>query len=348
MFNLDKNLILQELTACHDSASIKEFYMTYLSKTGSITWAYKQMGSLAPEQKKEAGQFLSSLFQEVETAFYSKQDAIKASERDAKLREEVIDWSIPSNKLDEGGLSLQNQLRRRVEEIFANMWFHIHYGHDVVNQFENFTSVNIPTTHPATEMHDTIYIDTSNESVNQKLLLRTHTSCMQNTLIKKYTAWKEQKSCKFIVPGKVYRYEDLDATHDCVFWQIEGVVIDKNISIAHFKSMIEQILKAMLETDEVEFRMRPAFFPFTEPGFEIDAKQVINGKTKRIESLGAGMIHPNVLEQAGVDPKEYSGFAFGMGMSRLVAIKNKIHDIRLFTNGDLRFAKSFTTSNINI
>jgi phenylalanyl-tRNA synthetase alpha chain len=122
-----------------------------------------------------------------------------------------------------------------------------------------------------------------------------------------------------------------------------GVVIDKNISIAHFKSMIEQILKAMLETDEVEFRMRPAFFPFTEPGFEIDAKQVINGKTKRIESLGAGMIHPNVLEQAGVDPKEYSGFAFGMGMSRLVAIKNKIHDIRLFTNGDLRFAKSFTT-----
>jgi phenylalanyl-tRNA synthetase alpha chain len=166
---------------------------------------------------------------------------------------------------------------------------------------------------------------------------------MQNTLIKHYTKDKEQKSCKFIVPGKVYRYEDMDATHDCVFWQIEGVVIDKNISIAHFKAMIEEILKAILETDTVEFRMRPAFFPFVEPGFEIDAKQMKDGKVKWMEILGAGMIHPNVLSQAGVDPTEYSGFAFGMGMTRLVAVKNKLHDVRLLTNGDLRFAKSFRT-----
>lgn len=341
MFNLHQSEILWALDACQTSQDIKEFYTNYLSKTGQITWAYKQMGSLAPEEKKEAGKFLSDLFQTVETAFYNKQEAIKSAERDLSLRQDVIDWSIPTTPQEEGYLSLQNQLRRRVEEIFGNMGFHIHYGHDVVNQFENFTSVNIPTTHPATEMHDTIYLDTP--AWADKLLLRTHTSCMQNELIKHYTADKEQKSCKFIVPGKVYRYEDLDATHDCVFWQIEGVVIDKNISIAHFKSMIEEILKAMLETDQVEFRMRPAFFPFVEPWFEIDAKQVKDGKIKWMEVLWAGMIHPNVLSQAGVDPKEYSGFAFGMGMTRLVAVKNKLHDVRLLTNGDLRFAKSWKT-----
>lgn len=358
MFELDQSKILSELSTCETGEDIKSFYSNYLSKTGKITSAYKQMGSLSPDEKKEAGPFLSALFQAVESAFYTRQEEIKISERDSKLRQDLIDRSFPGTKVQEASLTLQNQLRRRVEEIFATMGFHIHYGHDVVNQFENFTSVNIPLTHPATEMHDTIYLETNNilqttdhkllkdktewnmESGvwSSKLLLRTHTSCMQNELIQKY--WP---SCKFVVPGKVYRYEDMDASHDCVFRQIEGVVIDKGISIGHFKGMIEQILKAILETDTVEFRMRPAYFPFVEPGFEIDAKQVINWKTKRLESLWAGMIHPNVLRQAGVDPEIYSGFAFGMGMSRLVGIKNKIHDIRLFTNNDLRFVQSFPT-----
>jgi phenylalanyl-tRNA synthetase alpha chain len=330
MFDLHQDEILSTLEQCSTSTDIKSFYDQYLSKTGAITWAYKQLGSLTPDERKEAGQLLSSLFKTVESAFDLKQQQINRNEQQSKLSSELVDRSIPPTNLDQGHLTLQTQLRRRIEEIFVSMGFVIHYGNDLVTGYENFTSVNIPPTHPATEMHDTIY------SASGDKLLRTHTSALQNQLIKTY--WP---SYRCLVPGKVYRYEDMDATHDCVFWQVEGIVIDKGISIGHFKSMMEQILQAILETDRVEFRMRPAFFPFVEPGFEIDAKQVINGKEKRMEILGAGMIHPAVLREAGVDPKEYSGFAFGLGMTRLVAVKHQLHDVRLLTNGDLHFAHSF-------
>jgi phenylalanyl-tRNA synthetase alpha chain len=173
----------------------------------------------------------------------------------------------------------------------------------MVTQWENFSSVNIPPTHPATEMHDTLYIDQQDEN-GKPYLMRTHTSAHQVELIQKYGL-----PCKFVIPGKVYRNEKMDASHDCVFWQVEGVVIDKGISIAHFKQMMQQILSAILE-QEVEMRIRPAYFPFVEPGFEIDAKTMVGKHEKWLEILGAGMIHPQVLENAGVDPNEYSGFAF--------------------------------------
>jgi phenylalanyl-tRNA synthetase alpha chain len=183
-------------------------------------------------------------------------------------------------------------------------------------------------------MHDTLYVKQPDAEGN-KLLLRTHTTVMDNQLIQKYGT-----PCKFVVPGKVYRHENLDASHDCVFWQIDGVVIDKNITIGHFKSMMRNILEALLEK-EVQMRLRPAYFPFVEPGFEIDAWHKVGNHEKWLEILGAGMIHPYVLKEAGVDPAEYSGFAFGMGMTRLVAIKNNISDIRVLTNGDVRFVRSF-------
>lgn len=221
------------------------------------------------------------------------------------------------------------------------MGFTIEYGPEMVTKYQNFESVNIPLSHPATEMQDTIYTNQLDAS-GEAMILRTHTSSAQNRLIKKYGA-----PLKIVVPGKVYRYEDLDATHDTMFYQLEGIVIDKNISIAHFKSMITKLLSTLLKQD-VEIRMRPAYFPFVEPGFEIDARYEIidretgnRTKSKWIELIGAGMIHPNVLKNADVDPNEWSGFAFGIGVNRLVAIKNNIKDIRYFTNGDLRFAKSF-------
>lgn len=331
----DSKKILTELQWCKNEDQLKEFFSTYLGKKGSVNGLFKELKNLRPEEKKTKGQEIKSLFDVVNNAFMSQQDEIKRSYRDQKLQEEIIDISTPANTLPSGHSNLQNQLRRTIEQIFQGMWFHIEYGHDLVTTFENFSSVNIPSTHPATEMHDTLYVEWE-DSKWQKLLLRTHTSAHQNELIKKYGP-----SCKFIVPGKVYRNENMDASHDVAFWQVEWVVIDKWLSIGHFKGMMEKILQWILETDQVELRLRPAYFPFVEPWFEIDAKAHVWWKDKWLEILGAGMIHPSVLEQAWVDPQEYSWFAFGLGMTRLVAIRYGLSDVRLLTNGDMRFAKSF-------
>lgn len=330
----DRSQVLAALEACQNEADIQAFHQTYLGKNGEINLLFKLLKDLSSEDKKTYWSQIKELFDTVEEAFFAKQTTIKRYAWDASLSQEYIDTTTPWFYPSYGSLSLQSKVRRHVEEIFLGMGFHIAYGHDMVTQYENFTSVNIPPTHPATEMHDTFYLKQPDKAGN-KLLMRTHTSALQNELIKTYGV-----PCRCIVPGKVYRYENMDATHDCVFWQIEGIVIDRGISIAHFKQMIQQILSALLEQN-VKIRMRPWFFPFVEPWFEIDAYYQMGKKAKRLEILGAWMIHPRVLEEAGVDPKEYSGFAFGMGMSRLVALKYGIRDIRLLTNGDLRFVKSF-------
>ncbi len=332
----DSSAIELELTSITDEQWLKDFYAKYLGKKWSINLLFKDLKDLEPEQKKEQGQKIKELFSSIQSHFFKKQDQIKKEYWNEQLAKEIIDISTPHNPLEQGTANLQNKLRRKVENIFQWMWFHIEYGHDLVNWFENFTSVNIPLSHPATEMHDTLYVKNPDQESEEKLLLRTHTSAHQNMLIKKYGP-----NCKFIVPGKVYRNENMDASHDVAFWQVEWVVIDKGISIWHFKGMIEEILKAILETDKIELRLRPAYFPFVEPGFEIDAKYEIGGKVKWLEILGAWMIHPHVLELAWVDPNEYSWFAFWLGMSRLVAIRYGIGDIRLMTNGDLRFLHSF-------
>lgn len=223
------------------------------------------------------------------------------------------------------------------------MGFIIEYGKDVVTKYENFYSVNIPSTHPATEMHDTYFLDQKDPD-GDNLVLRTQTSAMQNDLMKRYGA-----PLKAVVPGKVYRNESTDASHDTVFWQLEGMVIDKNISIGHCKEMLTSLLSAIFGKS-MTIRMRPAYFPFVEPGFEIDASCPICEQkgcslckhTGWIEIVGAGMIHPRVLEEGGIDSKEYTGFAFGMGINRVVSIKYGIKDIRYFTNGDLRFLRSFS------
>ncbi len=335
MTDLNQTAILKELDACKDEASIQDFHATYLGKKGLISGQFKTLKELSDEQKKLKWQEITALSTAVETAFFAKQDKILQAVRDEKLAQEYIDITTPGISSTVGHLTLLSQTRRRVEEIFQWMGFNIDYGHDIVTQYENFSSVNIPPTHPATEMHDTLYLE-QQDSEWQKLLMRTHTSAHQIEMIKKLGV-----PCKFVIPGKVYRNENLDASHDSVFRQIEGVVIDKNISIAHFKQMMSQILSAILEQEHTQIRLRPAYFPFVEPGFEIDAKAVVGKHEKWLEILGAGMIHPHVLREAGIDPTVYSGFAFGMGMTRLVAVKYGLHDVRLLTNGDLRFIRSF-------
>jgi len=337
----DYKWALKELETIQTLEQLEEVFQKYLGKQWSLTLAFKEMASLSPEEKKEAGKTLSEAKTLLNEAYEAKLQELSIYQINESLNKDLVDFSLEKSPYNIWHRSLLAEVRREAEEVCKSMWFIIEYGTDVVTKFENFESVNIPLSHPATEMQDTIYLKETDPR-GEPLILRTQTSSMQNFMIKKYGV-----PLKAVVPGKVYRYENMDATHDTMFYQLEGIVVDKWITIAHAKHMIEKLLSAILKKD-VETRMRPWYFPFVEPWFEIDARyEITDPKTgkktmsKWMELLGAGMIHPKVLEMAGVDPKEYSGFAFGMGLSRLAAVRYGIKDIRYFTNGDLRFAQSF-------
>jgi len=331
---------LSELEKVADGVQLENFFQIYLWKKGLINEEFKIMLTLPAEEKKERWVLLSQLKTTLTEAYEAKENHFKMAQINQQLEKDLVDMSLET--IDEqGSYSLLAEIRRDAEEICKGMGFVMEYGTEMVTKFENFESVNIPLTHPATEMHDTIYLN-DKDANGENLILRTHTSSMQNYLINKYGL-----PLKAVVPSKVYRYENMDATHDTMFYQLEGIVIDKDISIAHFKEMMTKFLAALLHKN-VETRMRPWYFPFVEPGFEIDVRYDIYNKetgkmekSKWMEILGAGMIHPNVLKEAGVDSTQRSGFAFGVGISRLAAVRYGIKDIRYFTNGDLRFAKSF-------
>ena len=338
---LDIKVALEELSPVQNTTQLDERFQKYLGKTWFLNEWFKTMGALSSEEKKEAGKILSDAKTALTEAYENKERKLSIEWINQKLNEDLVDISLDGKSLDAWAYSLLAHVRREAEEVCRSMWFVMEYGTEVVSKFENFESVNIPLTHPATEMHDTIYLNDKDPS-GENLILRTQTSAMQNFLIQKYGL-----PLKVVVPGKVYRFENMDATHDTMFYQLEGMYIDKWISIAHFKDLMGKLLSALLQR-KVETRMRPWYFPFVEPGFEIDARyEYLNPTTgkkemsNRMEILWAGMIHPNVLKEAGVDPTQRSGFAFGVGISRLAAVRFGIKDIRYFTNGDLRFAKSF-------
>lgn len=304
MLMLNQEQALQELTSITSLEQLESWYQNILGKKGSLTESLKNLANLSPEEKKIQGGQLSAMRTTLQDAYQVKFDLLKTAEINAQLEKELIDISLPAAELEEGHFSLLTKVRRELEEIAQNMGFIVENGTDVVSKFENFEAVNIPVSHPATEMHDTIYVAEKDER-GENYVLRTHTSAGQNYVIKKYGV-----PIKAVLPGRVYRFENVDATHDTMFYQFEGVYIDKNISIGHFKSVITKFLSAALQK-EVEIRMRPAYFPFVEPGFEIDTRyEYVNPKTgqkemsKRMEILGAGMIHPQVLREAGVNPDE--------------------------------------------
>lgn len=340
---IDLKAAKAEVQNVRDMEQLEVFFQKYLGKQWIVTMEYKQMQGLDITKKKELGPQLTAAKDELTQAYELQKDIFAKELIHKQLQRDVVDSSLELPSDAEGSFSLLSNIRRDAEEVCKSMGFVIEYGTEVVTKFENFESVNIPLTHPATEMHDTIYLQ-DKDMTNENLILRTHTSSMQNYLIQKYGL-----PLRAVVPGRVYRYENMDAHHDVMFHQLEGIVIDKNISIAHFKDMMEKILSALLHK-KVETRMRPGYFPFVEPGVEIDARyEIYNPQTgkkelsKWIELVGAGMIHPNVLKNAGIDTDGWrSWFAFGIGISRLAAIRYGIKDIRYFTNGDLRFAKSFS------
>jgi phenylalanyl-tRNA synthetase alpha chain len=338
--------IIQLIEQLNNSSNLQELELAYedsLGKKWRLTEQYSTLKNLSPDEKKSVWSELAIAKQKLTEIYDKKLSIFKAAQINAQLEQDIVDITTPTPYEHKWSYSLLTSTRRKIEEICQNMWFTIEYGHDMVTKFENFISLNIPLTHPATEMHDTFFL-TDRDETGENYVLRTHTTAIDNDLIKHY--WVP---CKIAIPSKVYRYEATDASHDTTFYQLEGTYIDKWVSIAHFKDFIQKILSAIFEKD-VTVRMRPGYFPFVEPGFEIDAScPICNGngcslckKTGWIEIMWAGMLHPEVLRQAGVDPKEYSGYAFGMGINRLVAVKYRIKDIRLFTNGDLRFSRSFT------
>lgn len=338
----DQNQILDELKLVNSAETLDARYQKYLGKKWFLPAEFKTMWELSPEEKREKGQQLSALKFVLESAYEEKNSEVSSQAVNQLLEKDLVDISLPANHLDKWYYNLLAKTRREVEEIAQSLGFIVENSTDVVTKFENFESVNIPITHPATEMHDTIYVDKRDDR-GEPFVLRTHTSSAQNYAIKKH--WLP---LKVVLPGRCYRFDEMDATHDTMFYQLEWLYVDKDISIANFKNIMTTFLSAILKK-EVEIRMRPAFFPFTEPGFEIDARYDIvdpktwsKSKSKWIEILGAGMVHPNVLKAAGVDASEWwTGFAFWMGINRITAMKYGIKDIRYFTNGDLRFAKSF-------
>ena len=332
---------LAELNLVSDKAKLEEFFQKYLGKKWLLNEEFAKMKDASVEEKKVLGGKLSEMKSKLTEEYSKKENEISIAEINEQLKQDIVDISVLWKKSKSWHYNLLSKTRKDLEKIAESMWFTVDYGHEMVTKYENFASVNIPLSHPATEMHDTIYVNEIDKT-GENLILRTHNSSQQVEDMRRLWA-----PMKLVCPGRDYRFDDMDAHHDVMFQQIEWIYIDKNVSIANFKECMLTLLSAVLWR-EVELRFRPCFFPFVEPGFEIDARyDIVDAKTwkteksNRMEILWAWMMHPNVLEEWGIDSKVYTWFAFGIGISRLAAVRYGIKDIRYFTNWDLRFVKSF-------
>lgn len=331
-----KSEALKAITEAKDEKQIYEIRIKYLGKKGELTAILKQMGSLAPEERPIMGQLVNKAKSELEDAVTAAAASFKAAAADEKLQAETLDITMPSKPAVKGGLHPLNIVLNDMIDIFQSMGFDVVDGPEVETDYYNFEALNVPQDHPARDMQDTFYLA-------ENLLLRTQTSAAQIR-----TMENRKPPIKIICPGRVYRADEVDATHSPVFHQIEGLVVDKNITMCDLKGVLEQFAHEIYGK-ETEVKFRPSFFPFTEPSVEVDVTcSECRGKGCRvckgsgwIEILGAGMVHPRVLKACGIDPEEYSGFAFGIGLDRLTTTRYKVSDIRLLFENDLRFLKQF-------
>ena len=313
-----------------------------LGKQGSISALLKTLGQMSPEERQTTGAAINSLREAVTAAISGKKAALETAALDARLATERLDMSLPAPEIAAGSVHPVSQVMDELAEIFADMGFAVAEGPEIEDDWHNFTALNIPETHPARAMHDTFYFPDDKAVDGKKMLLRTHTSPVQIR-----TMLQQKPPIRIIAPGRVYR-SDSDATHTPMFHQIEGLVIDKGIHLGHLKWTLETFLKAFFERDDVVLRMRPSYFPFTEPSAEVDVgytlvngKRVIGGSEGWMEVLGSGMVHPRVIEACGLDPNEYQGFAFGTGVDRLAMLKYGMDDLRAFFDGDLRWLRHY-------
>ncbi len=350
-----ENEALSELEQASSSPDVENLYVKYLGrKEGILTKILRNLSSLLPEEKKQLGQAGNQLKNLLEEKFSSKQKFLQQISLTSQLAQEQIDPTLPGTSIKRGGSHPIVQTIREITRIFQNMGFQVVEGPEVETDFFNFTALNIPQDHPARDMHDTFYLKANEAGANGQtrspLLLRTHTSPVQIRVMKEM-----KPPVRIIAPGRVYRHEAVDATHAAIFHQIEGLAVDSDISFADLKGTLTHFSNEFFGPDR-KVRFRPSYFPFVEPGAEMDLQCFLCNGTKRlqdqfpcglckatgwIEMLGAGMVHPQVLKNVGYDPEKYTGFAFGMGIERIVMTRYQVRDIRAFLESDLRFLEQF-------
>ncbi len=338
--NLQSHL-LANVAATDSLDALEALRVAALGKQGSISALLKSLGGMSPEERQAQGPLINGLREAVTSAVAARKAAMEAEALNLRLAAETLDLTLPAAETLRGTIHPVSQVMDELAEIFADLGFAVAEGPEIEDDWHNFTALNIPETHPARAMHDTFYFPESPDG--KRMLLRTHTSPVQIR-----TMTSQEPPIRIIAPGRVYR-SDSDATHTPMFHQIEGLVIDKGIHLGHLKWTLETFLKAFFERDDITLRLRPSYFPFTEPSVEVDVgytlihgKRVIGGSGDDanggwMEVLGSGMVHRKVIEACGLDPDEWQGFAFGTGVDRLAMLKYGMDDLRAFFDGDVRW-----------
>lgn len=319
-----KKIAFSEIEKAKNPEDLENARLKYLGRKGELTAVLRSLAERPAEEKIRVGKEANRLKSELEALFASKKTAFEKELLAAAAKKERIDITAPGRKVARGSSHPLSRLRKEAEDIFGSLGFEIIEGPEVETEYYNFDALNIPAEHPAREMWDTFWL-------GKKFLMRTHTSPVQIRYMEKHNP-----PFRIIAPGRVFRHEATDASHEIQFNQLEGLMVGKDVSLADLKGILEQFLRRLMG-EKIQIRFKPSYFPFVEPGVEVD--MLWNGRW--LEMLGAGMVHPNVLRAGGLNPNEWQGFAFGVGIDRLAMLKYKIDDIRLFYSGDLRFLKQF-------
>ena len=335
------NAMLDRIAAAQTLQDLESVRVSLLGKSGEITAKLKSLGAMDPDARSAEAPKIHALREQVTNAIAQRKDALDAAELEQKLAPESIDLSLPAPEASQGTIHPVSQVLDELAEIFADLGFSVAEGPEIETQWYNFTALNMPEFHPARAMQDTFYLEPRAPGEEPRVL-RTHTSPVQIRAMEESGA-----PLRLIMPGRVYR-SDSDATHTPMFHQVEGLVIDRDITLGHLKWTLETFLKAFFERDDVVLRMRPSYFPFTEPSAEVDVgwsmekgRRVVGGQEGWMEVLGSGMVHPRVIANCGLDPDEWQGFAFGCGIDRLAMLKYGMDDLRAFFDGDIRWLKHY-------
>lgn len=326
----------KSIASAIDLKALEDSRVLFLGKKGELTDLLKGLGKLSKEERPVMGEAINEAKVEIQNLIETRKEELEEVALQRRLLEERIDVTLPGRNIEKGGLHPITQTLHHIQNIFAKAGFEIEIGPEIEDDFHNFSALNIPEHHPARAMHDTFYFDANT-------VLRTHTSPVQIR-----TLQRQKPPVRVIAPGKVYRC-DSDVTHTPMFHQVEGLIVDKEASFAQLKGLLIDFLRAYFEKDDLKVRFRPSYFPFTEPSAEADIECVICGgdgcrvckKSGWLEVLGCGVVHPNVLSAVKIDPNEFSGSAFGMGVERLAMLRYSVNDLRLFFENDIRFLNQF-------
>ena len=320
----------------NDLKDLDDVRVLYLGKKGELTALLKGLGKLPKEERPVMGEAINEAKVEIQKLIESRKNELEEIDLEKRILEEKIDVTLPGRNVEKGGLHPITQTLINIENIFTKGGFEVEFGPEIEDDFHNFSALNIPEHHPARAMHDTFYF-------SDNAVLRTHTSPVQIRTLE-----RQKPPVRIIAPGRVYRC-DSDVTHTPMFHQVEGLIVDKEATFAQLKGLLIDFLRAYFEKDDLQVRFRPSYFPFTEPSAEADIQCVICGgegcrvckKTGWLEVLGCGVVHPNVLKAVEIDPEEFSGLAFGMGVERLAMLRYGVNDLRLFFENDIRFLNQF-------